>query len=67
MGVSGRVKLKSDKKIEKEALLRSGYESLRPEIIIPKGAASKLGIFPPPPEVTEKEYITVGKIRQKFG
>ncbi len=42
--------------VETIALLNSGYETLRPEILLPISIARELKLFPPPTTATIKEY-----------
>ena len=56
-----RIKLKlecklSGKIIETAALVNSAFESIRPELIVPRKLAEELGIWPCPPGSQEKEY-----------
>lgn len=39
------------------ALLNSGYEALRPEILLPLSCARELGLYPPPQEAEVVEYV----------
>ena len=48
------------RKVKTRALLNSGYESDKPEIIIPTEIARELGFFPNlPPETRVEEYYSV--------
>ena len=64
MAVRVRLKIRSrstDKIVEVNALVNSGYETERPELLIPMKVAELLGIWPSSPKpYTTIEYITAG-------
>ena len=60
-----RVKLRikvanSEAKAEVSALVNTGFETEKPQLLIPKALASKLGLWPPPPDSKLIELGTAG-------
>jgi len=63
--VALRVKLRikarrSDKTIETSALANSGFETEKPQLLIPLGLARELDLWPPPPDSELIELGTAG-------
>jgi len=42
------------------ALVNSGFETEKPQLLVPRGLASRLGLWPPPPEALLVELDTAG-------
>jgi len=47
----------SGRQLESSAMVNTGFETERPQLLIPRRAAERLGIWPPPPEA---EAIVLG-------
>lgn len=61
MAVRVRVKLKSTAaEIETVALVNTGFETDRPEMVLPVRLAERLGLYPPTKGSTLEEYGVVG-------
>jgi len=52
--------LASNYVIESSALINSGFTTERPQLLIPRRLAEKLGLWPPPPEALIVELATAG-------
>lgn len=65
MGVRVRVRLKvGNKEVVTSALANSGFETDKPEVVLPLKVAEKLSIYPKlPRESVVEEYMGVGGVR----
>ncbi len=69
MAVRVRLRIRcsgSGKVVDTVALVNSGYETERPELMIPMALARELGLWPPPPTATMIELGTAGGPVRKY-
>lgn len=60
MAVRVRLRIKSrlgGRALESVALVNSGFETEKPQLLVPMGLAAKLGLWPPPPD---SEIVELG-------
>ncbi|MDW8022076.1 MAG: hypothetical protein RMI78_05560 [Nitrososphaerota archaeon] len=55
-----RIMGKSGEEVITSSLVNSGFESETPQLLIPKALASRLNLWPPPPEAQLVEVGTAG-------
>ena len=61
MGVRVKLRIKvRGREAETAALVNTGFETEKPELLIPAKLASRLGLYPPPTGTEVGEYGTVG-------
>lgn len=68
MAIRLKLRLESGgRSVEVVALVNSGYETARPELLVPEGVASELGLYPRLPAGAEvREYMLADGSRSKL-
>jgi len=67
MAVRVRLKINAgDKVLLTSALVNSGFETEKPQLMVPVKLAKELGLWPPPPDATLVELGTAGGPVRKY-
>jgi len=55
-----RVRARGGKEVEASALVNSGFETEKPQLLIPLRLAKEVGLWPPPPDAQIEVFETAG-------